>query len=560
MGRQRRLILDTFLLGIIGGLSAQLFMLLLRIAQDLFLKNLAGYAPPGLPSDHGALTQLIGSYGLWLIPISTTLGGLISGILVYSFAPEAEGHGTDTAVKAYHQEKGFLRTRVPFIKMVASAITIGSGGAAGREGPTALISAGIGSIYATITKRSDEDRRLLVLIGMASGLSAIFRSPIGTAIFAIEVLYGGMEFESVALLYTMLGSVIAYAVNGIFVGWQPLFAVPTGLGISHVSDYLWYILLGLICGPIATLLPVVFYGLRDAFRAIPLPNHIKPAIGGLAIGLLALKIPQVLGGGYGWIQEAINGQLAIGLLGILVFAKLLGFAFTVSSGGSGGVFAPSLFVGVMLGAFIAKVFNQSVPAFAVVGMAAVFGGAARIPIATLLMVTEMTNGYDLLVPAALAVMLSYLIQVTLSTHLKYKSLYEAQVASRAESPAHHVDQVETAIHLLGKRGIQIPGSISHLDLRSLLASGVPVDLPDNKRLALGILHPQSSYVGKTIQESFPIDGQDQIEAVAIFRDGHTLLPHTKLKLVAGDRLLFITSPQRWVQLSSHFRPLNKEEE
>jgi len=558
MGRQRRLILDTIFLGIVGGLSAQLFMLLLRIAQDLFLTKLAGYTPPGLPSDRGVLTQLIGTYGLWLIPISTTLGGLISGILVYSFAPEAEGHGTDTAIKAYHQGGGFIRTRVPFIKMVASAITIGSGGAAGREGPTALISAGIGSVYATFTKRSEEDRRLLVLIGMASGLSAIFRSPIGTAIFAIEVLYGGMEFESVALLYTMLGSVVAYAVNGIFVGWQPLFAIPTGLGISHVSDYLWYILLGIICGPVATLLPVIFYGIRDAFRAIPVPNHVKPAIGGLAIGLLALEIPQVLGGGYVWIQEAINGQLAIGLLGVLVFAKILALSLTVSSGGSGGVFTPSLYVGVMLGAFLAKVFHQSVPAFAVVGMAAVFGGAARVPIATLLMVTEMTDGYDLLVPAALAVMLSYLIQVTLSARLKYKSLYEAQVPSRTESPAHHFDQVETAIHLLGNRGIQIPGSISHLDLRSLLASGVPVDLPDNKRLTLGILRPQSSYVGKTIKESFPIDGQDQIEAVAIFRDDHTLLPHTNLKLVAGDRLLFITSPQRWDDLYSHFQPIKKQ--
>ncbi len=217
------------MLGVVGALSAQVFTLMLKGAEALFLGGLAGYTPPGLPDEGGVLKQVIGPHGLWLIPVATTLGGLISGILVYSLAPEAEGHGTDTAVKAFHRAAGFIRARVAPLKAVASAITIGSGGAAGREGPTALMSAGIGSIYATLGKRSDEDRRLLVLVGMAAGLAAIFRSPIGTAIFAIEVLYADMEFEAAALLYTMLGSLVAYVINGVFVGWQPLFQVPQGL-------------------------------------------------------------------------------------------------------------------------------------------------------------------------------------------------------------------------------------------------------------------------------------------------------------------------------------------
>lgn len=555
---QHSLILDTLLLGVVGALSAQLFTFMLRVAQAFFLTRLAGYQPPGLPNEGGVLQPVIGPYGLWLIPVVTTLGGLISGILVYGLAPEAEGHGTDTAVKAYHQASGFIRARIPPLKMIASAITIGSGGTAGREGPTALITAGVGSVYATLTHRSEEERRLLVLIGMASGLSAIFRSPIGTALFAIEVLYGGMEFEASALLYTMLGSVVAYAVNGIFVGYLPLFQVPPTL-TPRFFDYFWFVVLGIAAGLVATLLPVVFYGIRDVFRAVPLPSHVKPAIGGLAVGLLALVLPQVLGGGYGYIQEAINGHLSAGLLLALIFGEMLALSFTISSGGSGGVFAPSLFVGAMLGGFLAKVFHQPSAALTIVGMVAVFGGAARVPIATLFMVTEMTGDYSLLVPAALSVMLSYLIQNTLSARLKYKSLYEAQVPIRYDSPAHYVEHVEAVLRLLSERRFSVPATVTHLDLRTLLASGIPVDVPDNKQLIIGVLRADSLYVGKPIETYFSSNKRDDLELVAVFRQGHTLLLHADLVLQAGDRLLAIASSQGKKQLALHIAPLSHQQ-
>jgi CIC family chloride channel protein len=550
----KRLLLDSILLGVVGALSAQLFIWMLRTIQTLLLGRFAGYQPPGLPHEAGVLQQIVGPQGLWLIPLVTTFGGLIAGLLVYSFAPEAEGHGTDTAVRAFHQAGGFIRARVPLLKMIASAITIGSGGAAGREGPTALISAGIGSLYATLSKRSQEERRLLVLIGMASGLSAIFRSPIGTAIFAIEVLYSDMEFDACALLYTMLGSVVAYAVNGLFVGWEPLFQVPRSLPVPGFLDYFWYMLLGAVAGLVATLLPLVFYGMRDAFAGLPIPPHFKPAIGGLGVGLLALILPQVLGGGYGWIQQAINGRLAVGLLLPLVFAKMFALALTVSSGGSGGVFAPSLFVGAMLGGVLAQLSHQASAAFVVVGMAAVFAGAARVPIATMLMVTEMTGGYHLLAAAALAVMLSYFTQVTLSARFKYKSLYEAQVAGRADSPAHQAEQLETTIQLLQTCRICAPPNCSHLDLQALVASGIPIDLPDGKRLGLGVLKAKSSYVSQSVQKVFPVDGQEDLEVVAIFREGNTLLPHSGIILQADDRLLVLASQEAWSRLEQHLSP------
>jgi chloride channel protein, CIC family len=527
----------------------------LRTCQHFFLISLAGYRPPGLPEEGGVLHQLIGSHGLWLIPISTTLGGLLSGLLVYNFAPEAEGHGTDTVVKAFHRTGGFIRARVAPIKLVASAITIGSGGAAGREGPTALIGAGVASIYATLTHRSEEERRILTLVGMAAGLSAIFRSPIGAAFFATEVLYGDMEFEASALLYTMLASVTAYATNGLFVGWRPLFYFAATQGNLRAQDYAWLVVLGGASGLVATILPVVFYRTRDAFRALPLPRALNPALGGLGVGLLALKFPQILGGGYGWIQEAMDGGLVMHLLVLLLFAKIVAFALTVSSGGSGGVFAPTLFVGAMLGGFCSSISHLPSDMFVVLGMAATFGAAARVPIASLVMVTEMTGGYRFLPPAAFAVLLSYLIQTRLTAGLKYNSLYEAQVPGRAQSPARYEENIQLALDLLGSG--QIPGAakVGHLDLVALLDSGVPVSLPGRKQLNVGVLHPQSALVEGTIESIYRAAGAGALEIIAILRAGEIIFPTPDTVLQENDRMLIIGSEEARTKIAEHLTPL-----
>lgn len=430
--RQRRLVLDSLLLGVVGTVAAQLFTFMVELTQTIFLEYIADYQPPGLPNEGGSLEQVIGANGVWLIPVVTTLGGLLAGLLVFSLAPEAEGHGTDSAVKAFHRAGGFLRGRVPPLKMVASAITIGSGGVAGREGPTALIAAGIGSVYATWQHRPDDERRLLILIGMAAGLSAIFRTPIGAAIFAIEVLYSAMEFEAGALLYALLASVVAYTLTGMIDGWEALFMIPANLSVEHAYEYLEYAVLGVMGGAVAAVLPTVFYGVRDLFHRIPLPPHVKPALGGLGVGLIALELPEIIGGGYGWLQRAINGDMTLDLLISLLVIKIFAMSLTVSSGGSGGVFAPTLFIGGMLGGVLADLFGQDPAAFVVVGMAAVFSGAGRVPLATMFMVTEMTGGYHLLAPTALVVTLSYIIQITLVSRLRYTSLYEAQIPLRPD--------------------------------------------------------------------------------------------------------------------------------
>jgi CIC family chloride channel protein len=536
------LLLDALLLGVIGGLSAQVFLWLLRLSTHLFLGLIAGYVEPGLASEGDTLHQVIGPHGLWLIPVATTLGGLIAGFLVYTWAPEAEGHGTDTAVKAVHWTGGAIRARVAPLKMIASAITIGSGGSAGREGPTALISAGIGSMYATFQHRSDSERRLLVLMGMAAGLAAIFRSPIGTALFAVEVLYGGVEFEAEALLYCMLAAIVAYGVNGAFSGWQPLFQVSPLTSFTGLSDLGWYVALGVASGIVGTILPEVFYRVRDLFLDLRVPTVMKPAIGGLLVGLIAMALPQVLGGGYGWIQDAIDERLALKLLVILVVAKIVALSLTVSSGGSGGVFAPSLYVGAMLGGIFAALSHQPHAGMVVIGMGAVFGAAARVPLATLIMVSEMTGGYALLVPAALAVTLSFLVQLRLSKFTKYDSLYEGQVVGRIDSPAHRAEHIELALQLLDTGKVALPPDVSHLHLAALLQSGMALDLPGGLQMTAGALRPDSPWVGKSIESAGVNKSIPNAEITGVLRGTSVIYPHPQTVLEPGDRLLII-APQ-----------------
>lgn len=551
--KKPRFLLDSVILGLAGCLSAQAFLWMLRVSQNFFLGRIAGYRPPEAPVD---LRQVIGPHGLWLIPVVTTIGGLLSGAIVYGFAPEAEGHGTDTVVKAVHWTGSVIRPRVAPLKMIASAITIGSGGSAGREGPTALITAGFASMYAGWFRRPEPERRVMVLMGMAAGLSAIFRSPIGTAIFAVEVPYNGTDFEGDALIYCMLASIVAYAANGWFAGWKPLFQAPVGLSQTRLADYPWYIALGVAAGIVATVLPEVFYRMRDGFAALRVPIWTKPAIGGLAVGLIALRLPEVLGGGYGWIQQAINGEMALRLLLVLMIAKIIALSLTVSSGGSGGVFAPSLFVGAMLGASFSRVFPHGPQGLVIAGMAAVFGAAGRVPIATLLLVAEMTGGYQLLVPAGLAVMLSYLIQFNLSPFFRYGSLYEAQVAGRYDSPAHRAENIRVALQLLEKGGAALPQEVSQLHLAALMQSGIALDLTDGSRFVVGSLKPDSPWTGKTIG-SRKLSGSlgeaslAQARIVAVLRGKSVMLNRPGTILQPGDRL-FVIAPQRAVSaLAQH---------
>jgi CIC family chloride channel protein len=362
-----------------------------------------------------------------------------------------------------------------------------------------------------------------------------------------------MEFEASALLYATLAAIIAYALNGLFVGWGALFQVPPITGFRSPFSYGWYALLGIAAGLFATALPVVFYRTRDAFRRLPVPLFLKPAIGAFLTGLLILAFPQVIAGGYGWIQRAIDGQMTLGTMAVLAVAEILALSFTVSSGGSGGVFAPSLFIGAMLGGACAAVGHQPVAAFVVVGMAAVFAGAAHVPIATMMMVTEMTGGYTLLVPAALAVLLSYIVQTRLSARFKYRSIYEAQVPSRADSPAHHAQHLEIALRILREQQLSNL-DVGELDLVSLVRSGIRVELANGRRLFVGTLRAESPFVGTTIGASGRKLAGTDTNIIGIVRGAEMLPPRADIVLAAGDRLILVGDGASVDALRDEFDP------
>ena len=277
----------------------------------------------------------------------TTVGGLLGGIIVFGLAPEAEGHGTDAAIEAFHEKGGRIRAHIPFVKLVASSLTIGSGGSAGREGPTAQIAAGFGSWLGGLFDLSAADRRTALAVGVGAGIGAIFKAPLGGAILSAEILYV-RDFELDALVPGFIASVVGYSIFGAWAGWEPVFGKGLGLTFSQPDSLVWYAALGIACGLGGIGYVRAFYGSRRLFHAVPLPRFIKPAIGGLGVGLIALVYPQVLSMGYGWLQLAIDGNsqaLGLDTMVVLVVVKVVTTSLTIGSGGSGGVFAPGLFIG-----------------------------------------------------------------------------------------------------------------------------------------------------------------------------------------------------------------------
>jgi len=424
----------ALLIGIVAGLGAAALTWGVEGVSDLLLNRAAGFEAPG----HGVTDG--GGWHLperpWLLLLVLPGAGLLVGWIVTRFAPEAEGHGTDAVINAYHQKGAILRPRIIPVKLLASALTIGSGGSAGREGPVAHISAGFASYLSQLLRLPTLDRRILVICGMAAGIGGMFRAPLGAALFAIEVLYSENDYESEALIPAIMSSIVAYVVNASLTGWHPIFE-------THIEQFtaprelLAYMVLGIVLAVVGFIYIKVFYGMRElVFAKLPVPRMIKPAIGGLLVALLALVVPQVMSGGYGWLQLTIDGALPLKILLLLLPAKILATSFTISSGGSGGVFAPSLVIGGVTGAVFAAAAERIAPGFApataacvLVGMGGFFAGVAKVPIASLIMVAEMSGSYNLLVPLMLVCSVVFLL-------MRGVSIYEAQVPTRIDSPAH----------------------------------------------------------------------------------------------------------------------------
>ena len=410
------------------------------------LGGITGYYPPNPAGE--AISLLSVHPNLWLIPLSAALGGLATGLLVYKFAPEAEGHGTDEAIAAFHRKDGKIRHRIPIVKALASAFTIGSGGSGGREGPTAQIAAGSGSFVGDALKLAVKDRRIAVAIGIGAGIGSIFKSPFAGAILSGEILYSAGDFEVEALIPAFIASPVGYVIFASFAGFTPIFGNSVSYVFTQPVNLVFYALLGLVCGVVGRGYTTTFYAVRGLFSSLKIPKYVKPMIGLAISGTIGVFFPEVIGLGYGFLQYLIDGKMnliGISFLSVPIFVvlvlvvlfKIIATSLTVGSGGSAGVFAPSLVIGGFVGAAFWTVLNYVLPGvipvpapLVIVGMMALFAGVGRVPIAVILMVSEMTGTLSLLAPSMVAVVIAYF--VTGPAH----TIYRSQVPRRSDSPAH----------------------------------------------------------------------------------------------------------------------------
>ena len=423
------------LIGVIAGLGSVVFHYLCQIGSHYFMEFIAGYRPPAPAGEHHLLLHTNTPFNPFILLFLPAFGGLLSGWLVYTYAPEAEGHGTDAAIDAYHRKGGFIRGRVPIIKTIASALTLTTGGSGGREGPIAQIGAGFGSFLATSLKLSERERRIMMAAGVGAGIGSIFRAPMAGALFAAEVLYRDPEFESEVLIPAGISSVVAYCLFCLVNGWGSLFESPDFI-FQNPLELGPYLVLSLVLIVVGFLYVKSFYGVVHIFKAIKIPNHLKPAIGGLCTGVIGFFLPQTLAFGYGFAQKAIYNELTIPFLFFLAIGKIFTTSFSIGSGGSGGVFGPSIVIGGAMGGCIGKMFHQIIPgvvtepgSFVIVGMAGFFAAVSNAPISTIIFISEMTNSYHLLLPSLLVCSVTYLAS-------KKWTIYDKQIKSRINSPAH----------------------------------------------------------------------------------------------------------------------------
>lgn len=441
------------MIGVVAGASAVAFSLSTTFLTSLFLGAGAGYIPPP-PGTRDAYQFIVDRP--WMLPVITGAGGLAVGLLVTRLAPEAEGHGTDSVIDAFHNREGNIRSRVPVIKGIASSITLGSGGSGGSEGPLSQVSAGLSSTLARLLKFGPEDRRIAVAAGLAAGIGSIFKVPLGAALFSTEVFYR-RDFEVKALVPSVIASVVGYTFFGFVFGWSPIFSISQDTATySRPVSLLLYAIIGVICAAVSMAYVRIFYFANRAFAGMKkVPRYVKPAIGGALVGVIAIFMPQVLGTSYGWLQLAMLSSpllLPLWLLLAVIFLKIIATSLTIGSGGSAGVFGPSMVIGGLLGALVGGLFHSlglftwiDVSSTAIVGMVAFFSATAKTPISTIVMGSELTGGYGLLAPMMIATVIAYAASGLNS------SIFKSQVPSRRESPAHSGDYDVSLLRALKAR-------------------------------------------------------------------------------------------------------------
>jgi CIC family chloride channel protein len=425
------LVVTSLLVGLLTGVGAVIFRFLIR--------GVAWIGYEWIP----AITS---QWGLAYVIFVPAVGGLLVGLLVYNFAPEAKGHGVPEVMEAVALRGGRIRPAVAVVKSLASSICIGSGGSVGREGPIVQIGSALGSSVGQMLNLSADRVSNLVACGAAAGIAATFNAPIAGVIFALEVIMGGRF--SVRYFSSVVVSAVAASVVGRYVfGDIAAFVIPFEYGINSLWEFLFYPLLGVLAALTGVVFVRLLYWSEDLFENWTMVSEwVKPAIGGVLLGLLALAyplgmsalrwttVPQVYNVGYEVIEAALSGQLVLGVAAALLILKLLATSLTLGSGGSGGVFAPSLFMGAMLGAAFQMLMVTIFPgivapagAYALVGMAAVFSASAHAPITAVLILFELTGDYRIILPLMLTVVIATMLAQKM---LDGESIYTLKLTRR----------------------------------------------------------------------------------------------------------------------------------
>jgi CIC family chloride channel protein len=424
------------LIGVGTGLGALALVWLIDFVGHYLLGSIVGYSPPLPGGEGGHPGYAFHMNRPWLLPIVTAGAGLVGGLVTWKLAPETAGIGTNAAIRAFHDNQK-LKPKTSLLKLLTSALTIGGGLTSGREGPIAQIGAAMGSSIADAFKLTARERNIALAAGLGAGIAAIFKAPLAGAIIGAEIFYTE-DFEVEALVPGLVASVIGYSIVGSVTGFQPVFNPPPEvLHFDHPLSLVFFAALGVGCGLLARLLFAVYYRVERFFKRFPL--WLATAVGGLCTGLIGLAVPSVVGTGYGWAQFAISQQIDLLpplLLLIAAFAEILSASLTLGSGNSGGIFGPSVVTGGMFGGAFGYAAHYFFPSlvehpgnFAIVGMVAFFAAAAKAPISTIIMISEMTGGYGLLAPAMFAVVTAFILSGK-------KTIFPAQVRNRLDSPFH----------------------------------------------------------------------------------------------------------------------------
>jgi CIC family chloride channel protein len=491
------------IVGLAGGIGAVGFRHLILLFQTISYGT------------DGNLLQLAQATPWYLRLWIPAAGGLVVGPLVYFFAREAKGHGVPEVMEAVAVRSGIIRKRIVLIKSLASAICIGTGGSVGREGPIVQIGSAIGSTIGQVLKISADRIRTLVGCGAAAGIAATFNAPIAGSMFALEVVLG--DFGLATFSPIVISSVVATAVSRHFLGNAPAFVVPA-YELFSAWEFPLYVMLGLFCALVAVSFTSVLYRFEDLFDGIKFPDYLKATLGGFILGAMGLLFPHVLGVGYGTIDLALIGNLSWWLLLLLTMCKILATSITIGSGGSGGIFAPSLFMGAMAGGFFGTLAHAVLPgvtassgAYSIVGMGAVVSGTTHGPMSAILILFEMTGDYKIILPLMIACIISYLA----SSQLLQESIYTLKLARRG-------------VNIRGGKEVNVLKSIPVRDVMNPYPETIPESLS---------LREFSEKISKSKHNSFPIVNKDgNLTGILSFLDYHDAVFDENLKdlIVAKD--------------------------